>query len=278
MVARSRDVVLDAFAHQELPIERLVEELNPPRSRSRNPLYQSMIHFRGEDWALVPRDLTGKGDTTVVPLPIDFEVSLLDLDVGVNVTPDGELDVRIVANADLYEPQTAALIAEALNAAFDAFATTPEAAVSTVQLLPAADMDGLLAPPTPHSGAPSQPITEATETFGETLRLLITLLEELLDITGVDAEDNFFALGGDSIIAIKWSAQANAQGLAMTPPMVFEHMTIAELAAAVSPVPAATDQPAAQSDSEPQQYTPMSASGLSADALAELPAAWQRQS
>ena len=63
MVARSRDVVLDAFAHQELPIERLVEALNPPRSRSRNPLYQSMIHFRGEDWALVPRDLTGTGDT-----------------------------------------------------------------------------------------------------------------------------------------------------------------------------------------------------------------------
>jgi mycobactin peptide synthetase MbtE len=273
MVARSRDVVLDAFAHQELPIERLVEALNPPRRRSRNPLYQSMIHFRGEDWALVPRDLTGTGDTTVEPLPIDFEVSLLDLDVGMNVTPDGELDVRIVANADLYEPQTAALIADALNATLDAFATTPDAAVSTVELLPAAEMDKLLAPPTPKAGAPSQPITEASE---ETRRVLIALLEELLDITGVDAEDNFFALGGDSIISIKWSAQANAQGLAMTPPMVFEHMTIAELAAAVH---AAADQPAAQPDSEPeQQYAPMSASGLSADALAELTASWQRQS
>ena len=147
-----------------------------------------------------------------------------------NVTPDGELDVRIVANADLYEPQTAALIADALNATLDAFATTPDAAVSTVELLPTADMDRLLAPPTPKAGAPSQPIAEAS---AETLRVLITLLEELLEITGVDAEDNFFALGGDSIISIKWSAQANAQGLAMTPPMVFEHMTIAELAAAV---------------------------------------------
>jgi mycobactin peptide synthetase MbtE len=276
MVARSRDVVLDAFAHQELPIERLVEALNPPRLRSRNPLYQTMIHFRGEDWALVPRDLTGAGgtgDAKVVPLPIDFEVSLLDLDVGMNVTPDGELDVRIVANADLYEPQTAALIADALNAALDAFAATPDAAVSTVELLPAADMDGLLAPPTPKAGAPSQPIAEAS---AETLRFLITQLEELLEITGIGAEDNFFALGGDSIISIKWSAQANAQGLAMTPPMVFEHLTIAELAAAVE---AATDQPAAQPDSEPeQQYTPMSASGLSADALAELTASWQRQS
>ncbi|MGO9157158.1 amino acid adenylation domain-containing protein [Mycobacterium sp.] len=276
MVARSRDVVLDAFAHQELPIERLVEALNPPRLRSRNPLYQSMIHFRGEDWALIPRDLTGTGDTTVVPLPIDFEVSLLDLDVGMNVTPGGELDVRIVANADLYEPQTAALIADALNAALNAFATTPDAAVSTVELLPAADMDKLLAPPTPKAGAPSQPIAEPP---AEIVRVLITLLEELLDITGVEAEDNFFALGGDSIISIKWSAQANAQGLAMTPPMVFEHMTIAELAAAVSGVPAASNQPAAQPDSEPEQhYTPMSASGLSADALAELTASWQRQS
>ena len=279
LVARSRDVVLDAFAHQELPIERLVEALNPPRLRSRNPLYQSMIHFRGADWALVPRDLTGAGgtrDTKVVVLPIDFEVSLLDLDVGMNVTPDGELDVRIVANADLYEPQTAALIADALDAALDAFATRPDAAVSTVELLSAADMDKLLAPPTPKADAPSQPITEASE---ETLRVLITLLEELLEITGVDAEDNFFALGGDSIISIKWSTQANAQGLAMTPAMVFEHMTIAELAAAVSAVPPVAEQPAAQSDSEPeQQYTPMSASGLSADALAELTASWQRQS
>jgi mycobactin peptide synthetase MbtE len=278
MVVRSRDAVLDAFAHQELPIERLVEALNPPRLRSRNPLYQSMIHFRGEDWALVPRDLTGTGDTgdtKVVVLPIDFELSLLDLDVGMNVTPDGELDVRIVANADLYEPQTAALIADALNAALDAFATTPDAAVSNVELLPAADMEKLLAPPTPKVGAPPQPITGASV---QTQRVLIALLEELLDITGVDAEDNFFALGGDSIISIKWSAQANARGLAMTPPMVFEHMTIAELAVAVSAVPAAAEQPAAQPDSQPEQeYTPMSASGLSADALADLTTSWQRQ-
>jgi mycobactin peptide synthetase MbtE len=273
MVTRSRDVVLDAFAHQELPIERLVEALNPPRLRSRNPLFQSMLHFRGQDWALVPRDLTATGETTVVSLPIDFEVSLLDLDVGMNVTPNGELDVRVVANADLYESQTAVLIADALDAALDAFARTPDATVSTVQLLPASAMDKLLAPPSTKVVAPSRPVTGASV---ETQRVLIALLEELLEITGVDAEDNFFALGGDSIISIKWSAQANARGLAMAPPMVFEHLTIAELAGAVD---AAADQPAAEPDSDPQQgYTPMSASGLSADALAELTASWQGQS
>lgn len=124
MLARSRDTVLDAFAHQELPIERLVEALNPARSLSRNPLFQSMIHFRGADRALTPRDLTGTGETTVVVLSLDFEVSLVDLDVGMTVTADGELDVRVVGNADLYEEATVALIADALNAALDAFATT----------------------------------------------------------------------------------------------------------------------------------------------------------
>jgi mycobactin peptide synthetase MbtE len=285
VLARGRDVVLEAFAHQELPIERLVEALNPPRLRSRNPLYQNMIHFRGEDWALVPRDLTATGETTVVPLAIDFDVSLLDLDVGMNVTPDGQLDVRIVANADLFEPQTVALIGDALNAALDAFATRPDAPVSTVELLPAADMDRLLAPPTPKAGPPSRPITAASlEAQRETQRVLIALLEELLEIADVDGDDNFFALGGDSIISIKWSTQANALGLALTPPMVFEHLTITELATAVSAVSAvsAVDQPVAEPDSagsspEPE-YTPMSASGLSADALAELTASWQRQS
>src|SRR5262249_16171386 len=69
-IARSRDTVLDAVAHQELPIERLVEALNPSRSRSRNhPLFQNAIHFRGEDSALTPHDLTGNGETTVVPVP-----------------------------------------------------------------------------------------------------------------------------------------------------------------------------------------------------------------
>jgi mycobactin peptide synthetase MbtE len=273
MVARSRDTVLDAFAHQELPIERLVEALNPARSRSRNPLFQNMLHFRGEDWALIPRDLTGTGETTVVPLPMDFDVSLLDLDVGMNVTPDGELDVRVVANADLYEPPTVALIADALNAALDAFATTPDRPVSALELLPTADLEKLLAPATPTVAETSQPVACGSP---ETERILTALLEELLDTTAIDRDDNFFAVGGDSIISIKWSAQAAAHGLAFTPAMVFEHMTIGELAAAVD---AAADQPAAEADSAPgREYTPMSASGLDPDALADLTASWLTES
>jgi mycobactin peptide synthetase MbtE len=133
-------------------------------------------------------------------------------------------------------------------------------------------MEVLLAPPTPTDALRSKPVTGGSV---ETEQALIALLEELLDITGIDREDNFFAVGGDSIISVQLSARATTQGLTLTPAMVFEHTTIAELAAAVD---AAADLSSADGDSVQQQSEPMSASGLDADALAELTASWLKES
>jgi mycobactin peptide synthetase MbtE len=113
------------------------------------------------------------------------------------------------------------------------------------------------------------------------VQALIGLLEELLEITGVVADDNFFALGGDSIVSVQWATRAGALGLALTPVMVFEHQSIAELAAAVdgAAAPAAGDAaPAAGGAAPPAERAsvsePMSASGLDAAELAGLAAAW----
>lgn len=269
VLRRGRDTVLDAVAHQELPIERLVEAINPARSLSRNPLFQHMVHFRGPDWGLQPRDLVA-GETTVMPRPIDFDIALLDLDIGMNVTAAGELDVRVVANADLYEPATVGRIADALRAVLDGFGETPDRPVSDLVVLPDDELAALLAPPAPSDTGSPEPVGTGS---AETEQILIDLLEELLDITGVDRDDNFFALGGDSIISIKWSAQAGARGCVFTPAMVFEHMTIGDLAAAVDRGAAAPTEAPADRD-----YTPMSASGLDAGALASLTASWRQQS
>ncbi|MGW5310378.1 amino acid adenylation domain-containing protein [Nocardia thailandica] len=271
LVARSRDTVLDAFGHQELPIERLVEALNPPRSRSRNPLFQSMIHFRGVDYAPVPQDLAGTGETTLTVIPTDFDISFLDLNLSLNVTVDGGLDVRVVVNADLYDAATAASIAAALDATLTAFAEAPDSRVSALEVLPADELARLLAEPVAAESGAAAAAAQASE---ETLRTLITLLEELLEIDDVTPEDNFFALGGDSVISIQWSARAKELGLPLTPQLVFEHMSVAELAAAVD----AADPEADEQESAPQpESAPMSASGLDSDALAALTASWQSQ-
>ena len=273
LLARSRETTLDAFAHQEVPIERLVDIVKPVRLAFRNPLYQTMIHFRGDDWTLTARDLSGTGETTATPLRTDFDGALLDLDVALDVTSDGGLDVQLVADADLYLPQTVRRVADALRSILDAFAEHPDRPLSGVDL-PEVTPAG----PTVETEPKTDLRRPAPDRCAETERVLIAVLEELLEITGVGPDDNFFALGGDSIISIKWAAAATARGSALTPAMVFEHLTIGELAAAVTAAGDTSSTAAGDPAAPDRTYAPMSASGLSDDTLARLTATWPGQS
>ncbi|OKH78302.1 peptide synthetase [Mycobacterium sp. SWH-M3] len=97
---------------------------------------------------------------------------------------------------------------------------------------------------------------------------LAGLLVELLDLTEVGRFDEFFTLGGDSILAVQLAARARDAGLALTARMVFEHPALADLAQAVDAADGAAAEP---SDTH---HAPMAASGLSSDELASLTAAW----
>jgi mycobactin peptide synthetase MbtE len=97
----------------------------------------------------------------------------------------------------------------------------------------------------------------------ETERVLSGMLAEVLDLPEVGRNDDFFSLGGDSILAVQVAARARDAGLALTARMVFEHPAIHELAAAVDEAgsaPAAVDV----------RHEPMTASGLSSDELAAV--------
>ncbi len=59
---------------------------------------------------------------------------------------------------------------------------------------------------------------------------LARIWSKVLGVPRVGIRDGFFALGGDSILAIQAVGQANREGLALTPQLLFRHQTIAELA------------------------------------------------
>ncbi|HEX6288077.1 MAG TPA: non-ribosomal peptide synthase/polyketide synthase, partial [Herpetosiphonaceae bacterium] len=69
---------------------------------------------------------------------------------------------------------------------------------------------------------------------------LARIWAEVLRIEPVGVQDNFFALGGDSILSIQVIARATQAGLGLTPKQLFQHQTIAELALVVDTAPLVT--------------------------------------
>jgi non-ribosomal peptide synthase protein (TIGR01720 family) len=100
------------------------------------------------------------------------------------------------------------------------------AMVTQLPLLPSGKIDRQALPPvTMATGSPAEPPRNATETA------LAAIWREVLGGVEIGRSDNFFAVGGDSILAIQIVSRARTAGLALTPRMLFEHPTIAELAA-----------------------------------------------
>ncbi|MDQ1006742.1 amino acid adenylation domain-containing protein/non-ribosomal peptide synthase protein (TIGR01720 family) [Streptomyces sp. V4I23] len=77
---------------------------------------------------------------------------------------------------------------------------------------------------------------------------LCGIFAEVLGIDGVDADEDFFVLGGDSILSMAVSSRARKAGLPVTPRDVFEHRTPAALAATVAGAAPAIAAPVADSD------------------------------
>ncbi|WP_369635289.1 amino acid adenylation domain-containing protein [Nocardia sp. JMUB6875] len=73
--------------------------------------------------------------------------------------------------------------------------------------------------------------TEYRAPGSATEEILAELFAELLGRDRVGVDDSFFALGGDSIIALQLVARARSRGLTLTPAQVFQHRTVAALAA-----------------------------------------------
>src|SRR5262249_21901263 len=140
LLDRVRATVLDGIAHQELPFERLVEALNPPRDPSHTPIFQVLFPH---DPLSPPPDL---GGMVVEPLHVPaWPWSRFDLAVGARDREDGGLDVTMEYATDLFEEGT-------IERLFGHFATLlrevvadPDRAVGTLRLLPDPERRELLA-------------------------------------------------------------------------------------------------------------------------------------
>ncbi|HYS77481.1 MAG TPA: amino acid adenylation domain-containing protein, partial [Candidatus Dormibacteraeota bacterium] len=128
LLRRVRGVALDAYAHQDLPFERLVEELRPPRDLGRTALFQVMVAH-----AATPRiDIEGL-ETEFVD--IDDGISKFDLTLDVD---DGgrRLACALEYSTDLFEAATARRMLRGLETLLAGIASDPGQRLSRLPLLP----------------------------------------------------------------------------------------------------------------------------------------------
>ncbi|HEX5754503.1 MAG TPA: condensation domain-containing protein, partial [Archangium sp.] len=129
LLRQVRETTLAAYAHQDMPFERLVEELRPSRDLSRTPLFQVML-------ALQPHPL----DSATLPglrlhsLELESHVARFDLELSLFESSEG-LSGTLGFSTDLFEPSTASRMVGHLDVLLQAIVSRPEALLSELPLL-----------------------------------------------------------------------------------------------------------------------------------------------
>ncbi|MFP2925789.1 amino acid adenylation domain-containing protein [Pyxidicoccus sp. 3LG] len=140
VLARARSTALGAYAHQDLPFEKLVEELQPQRDLSRNPLFQVMFALQERE-AMAPRfELEG-----LEPEVLALDEATIRFDLELHVWPnEGGLRGGCLYNSDLFRPETVDRLLSHFQTLLEAAVAVPDAPVSRLPLLSDAERQQVL--------------------------------------------------------------------------------------------------------------------------------------
>ncbi|MDH6220984.1 amino acid adenylation domain-containing protein [Streptomyces pseudovenezuelae] len=138
VLRRVRETDLAAYAHQDVPFERLVEELNPARSLSRNPLFQVMVALQNvpeADWELPGLRVSPLLPVTELPARFDLSFSLAERREA-DGSPGG-LGGGILYAADLFDASTVRSLGNRLVRVLEQIAADPQVRLSEIDVLDA---------------------------------------------------------------------------------------------------------------------------------------------
>lgn len=134
VLGRARETALAAYAHQDLPFDRVVDAVSPIRSLSRNPLFQVVVHVRDHLPAARVIDTSAAGNTVFTALEPPFDIAHADLSVNFFATDTG-YQGNILYRTELYHRSTIERLAGWLTQVIDAFANDADRRLRDVQLL-----------------------------------------------------------------------------------------------------------------------------------------------
>ncbi|MDD5462574.1 MAG: amino acid adenylation domain-containing protein [Methylococcales bacterium] len=139
LLNRVREVCLGAYAHQDIPFEKLVSQLQVQRDRSRHPLFQVMLVLQSSS---VLQDMKLPG-LTINELTVANETAMFDLSISLLEHADG-LTGAIEYSTDLFNAETITRLAGHFQTLLVAIVEHPETAIADLPILTAPELHQLL--------------------------------------------------------------------------------------------------------------------------------------
>jgi amino acid adenylation domain-containing protein len=138
LLVRVRDVCLAGYEHQDLPFEKLVQEIQPERDQSRNPLFQVMFALQN-----VARRVSLVDGLLITPIETESSRSLFDLSLFLR-DRDGRYIGHLEYSTDLYERATIERMAGHLRRVLEAIVADSNQRISILPVLTAVELHQLL--------------------------------------------------------------------------------------------------------------------------------------
>nr|WP_255428606.1 non-ribosomal peptide synthetase [Corallococcus sp. AB038B] len=129
LLAQVRETVLDAYEHQEVPFEKLVEVLQPERSRSHTPLFQTMLALQN-----MPMGELRLPDVVLQPVNVESPIAQFDLSVSFMEQPQG-LSGTMEYSTELFDAGTVQRMVTHLLTLLEGAVARPDTRVARLPLL-----------------------------------------------------------------------------------------------------------------------------------------------
>ncbi|MDB6122829.1 MAG: Acyl carrier protein [Pedosphaera sp.] len=133
VMSRVRNTALAAYAHQDLPYEKLVEELHPVRDQSYSPIFQTMFVFQN-----TPAPIVQAGDLNITPFEIDSGTAKFDLMLNLEETVAG-ITGWIEYATDLFDAAAINRFCGHYKTLLEAIVADPDQTISQISILTASE-------------------------------------------------------------------------------------------------------------------------------------------
>ncbi|MHC5738122.1 amino acid adenylation domain-containing protein [Nostoc sp.] len=148
LLSRVKEVALGAYAHQDLPFEKLVEELHPERNLNQNPLFQVVFALQN-----APMSVLELPSLTLSPLPFETETTRFDLEFHLwepntqnSLWADSSEGISgfVIYSTDLFDDATISRMLGHFQTLLEGIVANPEERIAQLPLLSESELYNLL--------------------------------------------------------------------------------------------------------------------------------------